>query len=69
MPLGKFLEQSGLADAGFAAHERDAAGVRIRSAHPLRQLGQTFFALEQVHRGSKPKPVRDLSLLDRSVDR
>ena len=48
--LGEFLQQRGLADPRFAAHERDTTTALRRSTEPFRQIGETSLTLKQFHR-------------------
>jgi len=47
--LGEFLDQHTLADAGFAAHERDLAGARPCLAQSPRQFPELSLTFQEFH--------------------
>ena len=47
--LRELLQQRGLADTRFTAHQRDAAAVPGSGMEPLSQVRETSFTLEQFH--------------------
>jgi hypothetical protein len=46
----ELLQQRGLPDARFAAHERDTTATLGCGAEPFRQIGETSLTLKQLHR-------------------
>jgi hypothetical protein len=49
--LGKFLDQHTLADASFAAHERNLASARPCLMQSSRQFPELSLAFQEVHSG------------------